>query len=169
MSKLIKERLPGSLPSNTEVNQKKSLNGVTLRSGIQLPNPTERKPEVQIVEPTVDIDPGAPTDFEDKEKEQGKEKDVLPRYCKFLKELLTNKRKLEEVSSVTLSEECLVLIINKLPKKEKDPGVFIVPCTIGELVDEKPLAGLGARINLMPYQTFQKLGLGELKPTIMTL
>ena len=52
-------------------------------------------------------------------------------YAKFLKELFTNKKKLEEVSMVTLSEKCSIVLTNKIPKKEKDPGSFIVPCTIG--------------------------------------
>ncbi|XP_039140517.1 uncharacterized protein LOC120277734 [Dioscorea cayenensis subsp. rotundata] len=76
---------------------------------------------------------------------------------------------MEEVSSMTLSEECSALLRNKLPKKEKDSGGFIVPCTIKGLVDEKALANLEASINLMPYKIFQKLGLGEPKPTNMTL
>lgn len=36
-------------------------------------------------------------------------------------------------------------------------------------MDEKVVAGLRARINLMAYHIFRKLGLGELKATIMTL
>ncbi|XP_039120944.1 uncharacterized protein LOC120257550 [Dioscorea cayenensis subsp. rotundata] len=72
------------------------------------------------------------------------EKDAkMPRYAKFLKELLKNKRELEEVSSVTLSEECSALITNKLRKKEKNPRGFIVPCTISGLVDDKALDDLG--------------------------
>ncbi|XP_039115808.1 uncharacterized protein LOC120251327 [Dioscorea cayenensis subsp. rotundata] len=93
----------------------------------------------------------------------------MTRYAKFLKELLTNKRKLQEVSSVTLSEECSSLITNKLPKKEKDPEDFIVPYRIGGLVDEKALADQGASMNLMPYKIFKRLGLGEPKPTIMNM
>jgi len=93
----------------------------------------------------------------------------MPRYAKFLKELLTKKNKLEEVSSLKLSEECSALICNKLPKKKKDPGGFIVPCTIEGLVDEKALADLGTSINLMLYKIFQKLGLGEPKATTMML
>ena len=43
------------------------------------------------------------------------------RYTEFLNEFLTKKKKLEEVSMITLSEECLFVLTNKLPKKEKDP------------------------------------------------
>lgn len=43
-------------------------------------------------------------------------------FAKFLEELLANKRKLEEVLMVTLSEECSEILTNKLLKKEKNPG-----------------------------------------------
>ena len=66
----------------------------------------------------------------------------MPRYAKFLKELLTNKSKLEEASTMTTSEECLVVLTNKIPKMEKDPRSFIMPCTIEGVVDEKALAYL---------------------------
>lgn len=78
----------------------------------------------------------------------------MPRYAMFLKEFLTNKRKLEEVSMVTLSEECLAILMNKLPKEENDFGGFIIPCTIWGLVDEKDLINVGASINLMLYKIF---------------
>ena len=93
----------------------------------------------------------------------------MPRYAKFLKELLSNKRKLEEFSTVTLGGECSAVIQNKLPKKLKDPRSFTIPCLIGNLSEERALADLGASINLMPYKIFQKLGLGEPKPTRMSL
>ena len=34
----------------------------------------------------------------------------MPKYAKFLKELLSNKRKLEELAIVTLSEECSAIL-----------------------------------------------------------
>lgn len=61
----------------------------------------------------------------------------MPRYMKFLKVLLTNKRKLKEVLTVTLSEECSAILTNKLPTKEKDPRGFIIPCTIEGLLIKK--------------------------------
>ena len=77
----------------------------------------------------------------------------MPQYVKLLKEFLTNK-KLEEVSTITLSEECSAVLTNPLLKKKKDMESFIVPCTIGGVADEKGLVDLGASINLLPYKTF---------------
>ena len=34
---------------------------------------------------------------------------------------------------------------------------------------EKTLLDLGASVNLLPYSVYKKLGLGELKPTAITL
>ena len=74
----------------------------------------------------------------------------MQKYAKFLKELLSNKRKLEELSTVTLSEECLAILHNKIPKKPKDPGSFTLPCLNGNLLVEKALVDLEANINLIP-------------------
>ena len=93
----------------------------------------------------------------------------MPKYAKFLKELLSNKRKLEELSTVTLGGECSAVLLNKLPRKLKDPGSFIIPCLVGNLPVERALADLGASINLMPYSLFKKLDLGEPKSTWMSL
>ncbi|KAK5825089.1 hypothetical protein PVK06_019893 [Gossypium arboreum] len=93
----------------------------------------------------------------------------MPTYAKFLKELLTNKRKFEDLSTVELNEECSAILQNKLPTKLKDPGSFTIPCLIGSLNVEKALVDLGASINLMPYKMFKELGLREPKPTRMSI
>ncbi|KAK5777457.1 hypothetical protein PVK06_045424 [Gossypium arboreum] len=93
----------------------------------------------------------------------------MPTYAKFLKELLTNKRKFKDLSTVELNEECSAILQNKLPTKLKDLGSFTIPCLIGSLNVEKALADLGASINLMPYKMFKQLGLGEPKPTRMSI
>ena len=92
----------------------------------------------------------------------------MPKYAKFLKELLSNKEKLEDVATVALNEECSAILLNKLPPKLKDPGSFSIPCLIGSC-NFMALCDLGASINLMPFSLFQKLGLGEPKPTNMSL
>ncbi|GJX63014.1 putative ribonuclease H-like domain-containing protein [Tanacetum coccineum] len=49
------------------------------------------------------------------------------------------------------------------------PGSFTIPCDIGNLHIDNALADLGASISLMPYTMYEKLGLGEPKPTRMSL
>lgn len=41
----------------------------------------------------------------------------MPSYAKFLKDILSSKRKLEEVSVVRLTEKCSSILQNKLLKK----------------------------------------------------
>lgn len=57
----------------------------------------------------------------------------------------------------------------KLPPKLKDPGSFTIPCNIGETLCGKALCDLVASINLMPLSIFKKLGIGEVRPTTITL
>ncbi|XP_073309920.1 uncharacterized protein [Primulina huaijiensis] len=93
----------------------------------------------------------------------------MPSYAKFPKETLSNKRKLVDFETVKLSEECSAILQNKLPPKTKDPGSFSIPCTIGTSFFSKALYDLGASINLMSYSCFEKLKIGEVKPTPITL
>ena len=93
----------------------------------------------------------------------------MPKYVKFLKEILSNKKKLEEFETVRLNEECSAILMKKLPPKLKDPGGFTIPCSIGPSYFEKALCDLGASINLMPLSVFRRLGMQEPKPTTVSL
>ena len=95
----------------------------------------------------------------------------MPSYAKFMKEILSNKRKwkLEEHETVLLTEESIAILQNKLPPKLKDPKSFSIPCTIGNTYFDKALCDLGASINLMPLYVFRKLGLGVPKATTISL
>ncbi|GJZ81905.1 DNA-directed DNA polymerase [Tanacetum coccineum] len=93
----------------------------------------------------------------------------MPNYAKFIKSLLTNKARLEVACKITMNERCSVVLLKKLPTKEKDPGSCSIPCNIGQLHIDNALADLGASISLMPYMMYEKLGLGEPKATRMSL
>ncbi|KAK5770784.1 hypothetical protein PVK06_046938 [Gossypium arboreum] len=93
----------------------------------------------------------------------------MPNAMKFLKELLVNKKKLDEASHVELNAGCSAILQNKLPHKLKDPGSFIIPCLIDSLDISHALADLGASINIMPYKMFKQLGLGKPKQTRMSI
>ena len=85
----------------------------------------------------------------------------MPSCAKFLKEILKNKRKLEDFEIVRLNEECSAILLNKLPPKLKDPGSFTISYIIGGINFDKALCDFEASINLMPFSILQKLGLKE--------
>ena len=53
--------------------------------------------------------------------------------------------------------------------KYKDPSCPTISVNIGGTCVEKALLDLGASVNLLPYSMYKQLGLGELKPTSITL
>ena len=74
----------------------------------------------------------------------------MPSYVKFMKDIISRKRRLEDYETVALTEEASAILQKKLPPKLKDPGSFSIPCVIGNSFCEKALCNLGASINLMP-------------------
>ncbi|GKC02366.1 DNA-directed DNA polymerase [Tanacetum coccineum] len=58
---------------------------------------------------------------------------------------------------------------HRLSSMEKDPRSFTIPSQISTLYIDNALADLGANISLMPYTMYERLGLGKLKPTRMSL
>ena len=93
----------------------------------------------------------------------------IPTYAKFLKDLCTVKRGLNVNKNAFLTEQVSSIIECKTPVKYKDPGCPIISMNIGDTCVEKALLDLGASVNLLPFSMYQQLGLGELKPTTITL
>ncbi|KAK8583419.1 hypothetical protein V6N13_022125 [Hibiscus sabdariffa] len=93
----------------------------------------------------------------------------MPNYAKFLKDMVTRIKRIEEFETAVATETCLTLMHNKIPAKKTDPGSFTIECFIGHNFSTKALCDLEASINLMPKSVFQKLGIGEAKPTTVML
>ncbi|KAG9458320.1 hypothetical protein H6P81_002828 [Aristolochia fimbriata] len=93
----------------------------------------------------------------------------IPLYGKFLKEVLSEKRKIEEKGTIVLNENCSAILKNELPTKLKDPGSFPIPCEIGVNKFANALCDLGASVNLMPLSLCRYLKLGEPQETEITL
>ncbi|XP_027155336.1 uncharacterized protein LOC113755559 [Coffea eugenioides] len=89
----------------------------------------------------------------------------IPRYAKFLKELCTGKKKLKGNEKVHMGENVSAVLQKKLPPKCKDPGMFTVPCKIGNIKIEKAMLDLGASINVMPRSIYNLMNIGPLKET----
>jgi len=92
----------------------------------------------------------------------------MPLFAKFLKDIFSKKRTIEHNETIALTRESSV-IIEKPPPNLRDPGSFAIPCMIGSETIDKALCDLGASVSLLPLSLFKRMGIGELKPSKMTL
>ena len=79
----------------------------------------------------------------------------MPLYAKFFKDMLTKKNQYIHSDRIVVEGNCSAVIQRILPPKHKDPGVVMIPCSIGEVAVGKALIDLGASINLMPLSMRQ--------------
>ncbi|XP_022156804.1 uncharacterized protein LOC111023637 [Momordica charantia] len=93
----------------------------------------------------------------------------MPNYVRFLKEILTKKRKLDEYETMAMTKACSSILMSKIPAKMKDPRSFTIPVSIGGQQIGIALCDLGASINLMPLSIYSKLGIKEARPTTVTV
>ncbi|KAL5542654.1 hypothetical protein UlMin_010364 [Ulmus minor] len=189
----LKNRPPGTLPSNTESPKrdgKEHCKAITLRGGktLEVPEINEKNPKELVSRQEEENNEQGNVEKESREAENSGENsgksganalhiniplvealEQMPNYVKFMKDMLTKKRRFGEFENVALTRECSAVLQNKLPLKLKDPGSFTIPCSIGNQYFGKALCDLGASINLMPMSIFKKLGIGEARPTTVSL
>ncbi|XP_048229310.1 uncharacterized protein LOC125369930 [Ricinus communis] len=186
------ERQPGMLPSNTESNPREHAKELSSPSkpftnddsDVQVDESKKKdKPEEKekgAVEeedlkkiPSRPYQPPIPYPAKLKQDKVDQQFAIshMPKYAKFLKEILSNKRKLEDLGLVTLNAECSTVFQSKIPVKRRDPRSFTIPCLIGDKLKLLALADLGPSINLMPSSLFEELGLStsKLTPTRMSI
>ncbi|XP_062114365.1 uncharacterized protein LOC133825443 [Humulus lupulus] len=129
LANTMKNQISRSFPSNTNKNTKEC-NAITLRSGKELGPPTDEKKKVV------------------EERAIGDALDQMQNYAKFMKEVMSKNRKLEDYETIKLTEECSAIIKRQLLENLKDPGSFTIPCVIGELHIEKAFYDLGAKVKI---------------------
>ncbi|GJS48639.1 reverse transcriptase domain-containing protein [Tanacetum coccineum] len=66
----------------------------------------------------------------------------MSNYGKFLKELVNNKHKIEQISTAFLSDESSTILQNKVPPKLGDPESFLIPCNFNKAFSCNALADL---------------------------
>ena len=93
----------------------------------------------------------------------------VPTCAKFLKDLCTVKKGLGINKKAFLTEQVSSIIQCKTLLKYIDPGSPTISVNIGGTCIDKALLDLEASVNLLPYSMYKQLGLGELKPTNITL
>ena len=68
-----------------------------------------------------------------------------------------------------INESQSVILQCKSVPKYKDPGCPIISCIIEGYRINRALLDLNSSVNLLPYFVYKELGVGELKPTRVTL
>lgn len=84
-------------------------------------------------------------------------------------DMVTRKKSVQKHETMNLFEECSTIIQKKIPMKRRDPGCFTITYIIGGQMFGRVLCDLGASINLMPLSIFNRLDIGTINPTTITL
>ncbi|KAL4295438.1 hypothetical protein GQ457_12G015340 [Hibiscus cannabinus] len=82
--------------------------------------------------------------------------------------VITKERKVESYEIVVVASEYCAGRID-LPMKKKDPGNFIIPCSIWINFKGNALCDFGSSFNLMPKAVFKKIGIGIERPNTVIL
>ncbi|XP_042409966.1 uncharacterized protein LOC121999339 [Zingiber officinale] len=93
----------------------------------------------------------------------------MSKFAKFLKGILSNRRKKGDFETIALTEACSALFMVNSPLKLQDPGSFSIPCKISSELIPRAFCDLGASVRLLPYSLCKKLGLQSIKLTTMAL
>ncbi|XP_047179301.1 uncharacterized protein LOC124846130, partial [Vigna umbellata] len=163
LAKKLEDMFDRSFGANIAVNPKEECNVIMTRSGKML---DERKVERK--------------ERNEKEKQYGRFMEIfkqleitmpltealqqIPAYAKHMKQFLKEKKYIDK-EKIEVQGNCSAILQKTLPPKFKDPGSFIIPCTIGNHDIGKALVDLGASINLMSLFILKKIGGLEVKPT----
>nr|GEZ66289.1 reverse transcriptase domain-containing protein [Tanacetum cinerariifolium]GEZ66290.1 reverse transcriptase domain-containing protein [Tanacetum cinerariifolium] len=152
------QQVAASLEDKLDIRMNREAKEITTKSGMSYKEPPIPPPGVEEQEPTE-----VTTDIELPSIE-----DIQPPSVQVQK-LLNNKNNLIELTKTPLNENCLAIVLKKLPEKLGDPGRFLIPCDFLEFDNCLALADLGKSINLMPLSIWKKLKLPTLNDIKMVL
>ncbi|XP_058762566.1 uncharacterized protein LOC131635948 [Vicia villosa] len=151
LAKQLAETQTGpSFPANTQPNPKEHCKAIVIRSGRVVENGVEKE-------------------VENEEDRIEKENEQIPKYTKFMKDILTKKKRYTEPETVILDAKCSAIIQCTLPRKESDPRRVTLPATIGDIHVGRGLVDLGSSIKYIPLSMVKRLSIFDLKATRMTL
>ena len=83
----------------------------------------------------------------------------MPMYKKFMEEVMAEKKPTAEEQVAWKEKYSANSLGQKIPNKQKDPGMVTVPCTIKEKTFKKVLIDSGASVSLMPLSIYHRLGI----------
>ncbi|GJY35030.1 retrovirus-related pol polyprotein from transposon TNT 1-94, partial [Tanacetum coccineum] len=141
MSKVLQERGFRSLPSSTDTNPRDHVNSIS----------TTVKADASFDTARLGFFNGSPLRTR-----------LNDCYCEDKKGLYGP----QFLEAYSYGDSC---IDKSIPRKEKDPGSFTLPCYINNVCFDNALADLVASVSVMPLSTYPNLGLGKLAHTKLTV
>ena len=91
----------------------------------------------------------------------------MPPYAKYMKDIITNKRKMQKAEISTMLAN--YTFKDGVPKKLGDPGIPTIPCSIKRNYVKTALCDLGAGVSVMSFSLYKRLDLNKLTPTKISL
>jgi hypothetical protein len=91
----------------------------------------------------------------------------MPPYSKYMKDIVTNKRKIpnEEISTLLANYS----FVGKVLEKLGNPGIPTIPCSIKNNYIRTTLCDLGAGVSVMPFSLHKRLDLEKMVSTDISL
>ena len=93
----------------------------------------------------------------------------MPQHTRIVKDLCTTKRATSVAKKTFLSSNASSILCHYIPVKYNDPGYATIFIVIRDQLIHRALRDLGANVNLIPFNEYKRLGLGELKPTKLVI
>ena len=87
----------------------------------------------------------------------------MPPYAKYMKDIVTNKRKIPEAKISTMLAN--YSFKDGVPKKLGDTWIPTIPCSIKRNYVKTALCDIGAGVSVMPLSLYRRLDLNKLIPT----
>ncbi|KAL0463364.1 UNVERIFIED_CONTAM: hypothetical protein Slati_0224000 [Sesamum latifolium] len=169
---MVSGRREGQLPSDTEKNPREQVNAIFVRNeraiGDEPPNEQVQEAQAQKEEESQE---------ETKESPLKLNLDAIPPYIPYPKRILKANldkqfRKFVEIFKKIHINIPLIDGLSQMPSSAKFLKEVLSnkrKWEEGNIAFDKVLCDLGASVNLMPYSIFEKLGMHELTPSIITL
>ncbi|XP_042465760.1 uncharacterized protein LOC122048231 [Zingiber officinale] len=93
----------------------------------------------------------------------------MPKFAKFLKGILSNRRKKGDFETIALTKGWSALFMVNSPPKLQGPRSFSIPYKISSELIPRAFYDLGASVSLLPYSPCKKLRLHSIKLIAMAL
>ncbi|GJW72943.1 MAK10-like protein [Tanacetum coccineum] len=172
MLKEITDRIAGTLPSDTVKNPKLGTHPVSSARSYPIIDPqcsSHPSTSINVIKAHFNdaiVEPQQPEEPEPTLEDEFKDLHLnLPILEVLAHALIYNAILDKYIESLELGKNGSAFVQGETPAKIGDPGLFTLPCRLGDSKPYDILADLGSCVNIIPLYLFKKLNIGLLEET----